>query len=193
MKKYYTRACNFYYGSVAKQLIKKKIAFSLSGNKEVAFNQIEIFTRDNTKISSKIISLNQIKLQNSTLRKKINYDLKKITLKRKDFKDPTIMGILNMTPDSFSDGGQYNQIKKANKRIKFMIKSGASIIDIGGESTRPGSLTIPHKKEWQRISGVVKNFKKKYPNVMLSIDTRKSEIMSNAIKYKADIINDVSS
>ena len=180
MKKYYTRACNFYYGSVAKQLIKKKIAFSLSGNKEVAFNQIEIFTRDNTKISSKIISLNQIKLQNSTLRKKINYDLKKITLKRKDFKDPTIMGILNMTPDSFSDGGQYNQIKKANKRIKFMIKSGASIIDIGGESTRPGSLTIPHKKEWQRISGVVKNFKKKYPNVMLSIDTRKSKCYQTA-------------
>ena len=193
MRKYYTRACNFYYGTVAKKLIKNKIAFSLCGNNDIAFNQLEIFIRDAGKVSSKIIDINQIEYQNLTLKRKIKKDLKKITLKRREFKNPAIMGILNMTPDSFSDGGKYNQIKKANKKIDSMIESGASIIDIGGESTRPGSLTVPYKKEWKRISGVIRNFKKKYPNIMLSIDTRKSQIMSNAIEYKADIINDVSS
>ena len=102
------------------------------------------------------------------------------------------MGILNMTPDSFSDGGKYNKKNKALKRIKSMIKSGAEIIDIGGESTRPGSKVISTNEEWKRIAGVVKIFKKKYPKKLLSIDTRKSKIMFESIKFKADIINDVS-
>ena len=72
-----------------------------------------------------------------------------------------------------------------------MINSGADIIDIGGESTRPGSKIIPSKIEWQRIKKY-KKFKKKFPKILLSIDTRKSLVMKNAIKYKADIINDVS-
>ena len=102
------------------------------------------------------------------------------------------MGILNMTPDSFSDGGKYNNKKNAIDKIQSMIKSGANIIDVGGESTRPGSKIIPSKQEWNRIEKIVKIFKKKYPKITLSIDTRKSKIMRESIKYKADIINDVS-
>ena len=70
------------------------------------------------------------------------------------------MGILNLTPDSFSDGGLFNKRKKSFQQINKMIKSGADIIDVGGESTRPGSKTVNPKVEWKRIETVVKNFKK---------------------------------
>ena len=73
-----------------------------------------------------------------------------------------------------------------------MIKSGANIIDVGGESTRPGSKTIDPKTEWRRIEYVLKNFKKKYKKICLSIDTRKSDLMIKSIKCGADLINDVS-
>ena len=102
------------------------------------------------------------------------------------------MGILNLTPDSFSDGGKFNNNKKALKQISHMIESGAKIIDIGGESTRPGSKTVDPNKEWKRVKYIVENFKKKYKKVCLSIDTRKSDIMIKSIKNGADIINDVS-
>ena len=73
-----------------------------------------------------------------------------------------------------------------------MISSGANIIDVGGESTRPGSKTINSKIEWKRLETVIKSFKKKYKNVCLSLDTRKTNIMTKGIKYGVDLINDVS-
>ena len=102
------------------------------------------------------------------------------------------MGILNLTPDSFSDGGKYNSKDKSLKHIAEMIKSGADIIDIGGESTRPGSKTIHPSIEWKRIKYVVKEFKRRFKKTCLSIDTRKSEVMINSLRYEADLINDVS-
>ena len=102
------------------------------------------------------------------------------------------MGILNMTPDSFSDGGKFNNNKKATKRVSEMVKSGADIIDIGGESTRPGSKIISPELEWKRIRDIIKIFKKKFSKTLLSVDTRKSLVMKNAIKSNIDIINDVS-
>ena len=166
MVKYYTRACNFYYGLNAKKLINQKKALPLCGNQKIAFDQIEIFTRKKRSINSKVISLKEIKNLRNILKKKINQDIKKITKKKKNFLknlsffEPSIMGILNLTPDSFSDGGKYNNSVKANKHIISMINSGAKIIDIGGESTRPGSKTIPIDKEWHRIKNVIKDFKK---------------------------------
>tara|TARA_B100000686_G_scaffold1266_1_gene1435 strand:+ start:250 stop:1317 length:1068 start_codon:yes stop_codon:yes gene_type:complete len=198
MTKYYTRACNFYYGFNAKQLIKKKIALSLCGNQNIAFDKIEVITRKKDKVLSKIIDLKKIHTLGSSCRKKVKQDLKKIVLKRKNFLnnvnflEPSIMGILNLTPDSFSDGGRFNNQKKAKNHIFNMIKAGANIIDIGGESTRPGSKTVLTNMEWKRIENIVKNFKKKHKKICLSIDTRKSEVMIKAIKYQADLINDVS-
>ncbi|MFL2883515.1 MAG: dihydropteroate synthase [Pelagibacteraceae bacterium] len=192
MKKYYTRACNFYYGSSSKNLIKKKLALPLCGNINIAFDEVEIFTRNKNKISSFVINIKKINSLKTILKKKISKDIKNISAKRNKFTDPTIMGILNMTPDSFSDGGKFNSSSKAFKQIDFMIKSGAEIIDVGGESTRPGSKNILPTQEWKRIKSVVKKFKKKYRKFFLSIDTRKSEIMNKAILYNADIINDVS-
>ena len=193
MKKYYTRACNFYYGPISKSLVKKKLALPLCGNINISFDKVEIFIRNKDKIFSKILNLKEIKTQNLILKKKIKNDLKKITAKRINFNSPVIMGVLNMTPDSFSDGGKFNSTHKAFKQIDSMIKSGAHIVDVGGESTRPGSKTILPKQEWNRIKNIVTVFKNIYPKSMLSIDTRKSEIMKKALHYKVDIINDVSS
>ena len=96
------------------------------------------------------------------------------------------MGVLNLTPDSFSDGGKFNSSKKALKRIKNMIYAGADIIDVGGESTRPGSKVISPKKELQRVYKLLEKFKKKFPKTLLSIDTRKSLVMNFSIKHKVD-------
>ena len=103
-----------------------------------------------------------------------------------------LMGVLNLTPDSFSDGGKFNSFKKATKKIKHMIDAGADIIDVGGESTRPFSKIILPQIELQRVKETIKRFKKRYPKTLLSIDTRKTLIMNFAMKYNVDIINDVS-
>ena len=198
MRKYYTRACNFYYGDTARTLIKKKLALPLCGNKNVAFDKVDVITREKNKVTSKIVKIINIKNLSFYSKKKVKQDLIKIVQKRKnflnniDFLEPSIMGILNLTPDSFSDGGKFNQQKKANKHVLNMIKSGAKIIDVGGESTRPGSKTISTKVEWKRVEKIIKNFKRKHKRTSLSIDTRKSEIMIKAIKYGTDLINDVS-
>ena len=198
MIKYYTRACNFYYGINAKLLIKKKIALPLCGNNNIAFDKVEIITRKKDKVLSKIINIKKIETLSSSFKKKVKQDLKKIVSKRKNFLkninflEPSIMGILNLTPDSFSDGGKFNKQKKAKNHIFNMIKAGANIIDVGGESTRPGSKTVLTNMEWRRVENVVKNFKKKHKKACLSIDTRKSEVMIESIKHGADLINDVS-
>ena len=144
MNKYYTRACNFYYGTQAKTLIKKKQALPLCGENKIAFDEVEIFTRKKNKIESNFVNIKNVKKFNKKKQKKIKRNLKNITSKRKNFlkninfKNPSIMGILNLTPDSFSDGGKYNSYTKSLKHIIDMINAGANIIDVGGESTRPG-------------------------------------------------------
>ena len=198
MRKYYTRACNFYYGNTAKDLILNKKALSLNSRKDIAFDQIEIFQRKkNHVVESKFYSISEIKKLNRKILYEVEKDLRNITLKRKDilglkFNIPQIMGVLNMTPDSFSDGGSYFDETRAHTQIKLMIDNGATIIDIGGESTRPGSKTIDEKEEWARIKNIIIKFKKNFPKTFLSLDTRKSQVMSSGIKYGVDIINDVS-
>jgi len=198
MRKYYTRPCNFYYGNYAKKLISKKKALPLAGNKNIAFDKIEVFEKDKKKrTQSKIYLINKINNINKKILFVIKNDLKKIISSRNSFlglsfKSPKIMGILNLTPDSFSDGGLFLKESKAYEHAKFLIKSGASIIDIGGESTRPGSKIVNSKKEWKRIKNIIIKLKKKFPKVPLSLDTRKSHVMKKGIENKVDIINDVS-
>ena len=99
------------------------------------------------------------------------------------------MGILNLTPDSFSDGGRFNKKNKGLKQAIKLFKLGADIIDIGGESTRPGSNSINSKIEWKRVEKTIKTINKK---ITLSLDTRKSEVMEKGIKNNIKLINDVS-
>ena len=194
MNKYYTRACNFYYGKLSKKLVRSRKTLPLCGGKEISFDKIEIFTKNKRIVKSRLIDIKKINFLPKKIKIKVLEDIKMIALKRKFLKEKNhmLMGILNMTPDSFSDGGKFNDNKKAQNQISEMVNSGAEIIDIGGESTRPGSKIIPPKVEWKRISKIIKNFKKNFPKILLSIDTRKSLVIKNAIKNKADIINDVS-
>ncbi len=194
MKKYYTRACNFFYGSQSKKLVRNKTTLPLCGKSSISFNQIEIFTKEKKKVKSKIISIKKINKLPQIVKKKIYEDIKKITAKREflNKKNHILMGVLNLTPDSFSDGGKFNSSKKALKRIKNMIYAGADIIDVGGESTRPGSKIVSQKNELRRVKFVVKNFKKKFPKTLLSIDTRKSKVMNFSLENDVDIVNDVS-
>jgi dihydropteroate synthase len=194
MKKYYTRACNFFYGSYSKKLIKKKLTLPLCGSSTISFNQVEIFTRNQKRVKSKIIDIKNIKKLPLIIKNKVLSDIKKISKPRSflNKKHHLLMGVLNMTPDSFSDGGKFNSTHKAFQKIIKMKKAGAEIIDIGGESTRPGSKIISQKNELKRVKRVIEQFKKKFPKTLLSIDTRKSLVMDFAIKNNADIINDVS-
>ena len=107
-----------------------------------------------------------------------------------DPNDIQIMGILNVTPDSFSDGGKFTRIDDALRQVEIMINDGASIIDIGGESTRPGAVDVTESDEVSRIIPVLKAIKKRF-NVAVSIDTSKSVVMAEAIDNGADLINDV--
>jgi dihydropteroate synthase len=194
MTKYYTRACNFFYGQDSRKLVKKKLSLPLCNDNSISFNQIELFSRNKKIVKNKIVDLKNIKKLPKKIKEKVILDLKKITSKREFLgkKSHVIMGVINMTPDSFSDGGEYNSSKRANQRIKNLIKSGADIIDIGGESTRPGSKVINPKNELERVKSVIQKFKKSFSKTLLSIDTRKSEVIDYAVKKKADIINDVS-
>ena len=191
MKKYYTRVCNFAYGKSSIELVRKKKNLPLNGNKKISFGQIEILTRT----SIKIIDLKDIKKLPKLLQEKINKDLKIIIKKNKNFaslnfnKIPNIMGILNLTPDSFSDGGKFNKKEIGISHAKNLFKSGADIVDVGGESTRPGSKPVSKKEEWNRIKDIIKSISKKIP---LSLDTRKSEIMNKGIQVGVKLINDVS-
>ncbi|MBA4336386.1 dihydropteroate synthase [bacterium] len=112
--------------------------------------------------------------------------MKKISLKD----GPLIMGILNVTPDSFSDGGEYNSIDKAIKHFDEMIEWGADIVDIGGESTGPGSKDVSEKDEIARVIPVLKEVRKR-SNILISVDTYKAEVAKRALDAGADIINDV--
>ncbi len=192
MKKYYTRACNFYYGNKARDLIKVKKALPLNGNKNISFDHIEILSRDNCRL----IHVNKIKNLPLKIKKKINKDLFNILKKKKNFsklnfkKLPNIMGILNLTPDSFSDGGKYNKkLLGYNHAIK-LYKDGSDIIDVGGESTRPYAKDISSTEEWKRIELTLAKLKKK--NIPISLDSRKSLIMKKGISLGVKLINDIS-
>lgn len=101
-----------------------------------------------------------------------------------------IMGILNCTPDSFSDGGKYNDIERAIRHTEDMIRDGADIIDVGGESTRPGYTLISDEEEIERVVPVIEKIKSNF-DIPISIDTYKSRVADAAVEAGADLINDI--
>lgn len=101
------------------------------------------------------------------------------------------MGILNVTPDSFSDGGRFNKLQLATDHALKMKNDGADIIDIGGESTRPGALSVSIDEELDRVIPIIENIRKR-SDIVISIDTYKSEVAGEALRAGANIINDIS-
>jgi dihydropteroate synthase len=106
------------------------------------------------------------------------------------FNSPKVMGILNVTPDSFSDGGRYNNLGKAVERAQAMVDEGATFIDIGGESTRPGAKEVSVQEELDRVIPVIESISSKIDTIV-SVDTSKAQVMRAAVQAGARMINDV--
>ncbi|WP_440999955.1 dihydropteroate synthase [Fodinibius sp. SL11] len=112
--------------------------------------------------------------------------------KKLDLSTPKIMGILNTTPDSFSDGGEYNEVESAVGRIGGMVSEGAHIVDIGGESTRPGADPVSEQEELERVLPVLEKAIPQFPDTFFSIDTTKYHVAEEALKLGTHFVNDIS-
>ena len=108
------------------------------------------------------------------------------------FDRPAVMGILNVTPDSFSDGGRYNQMDKALEHCEQMIHDGADFIDIGGCSTRPNNAIATEQEEMERVIPILKAIRTAFPEVLISIDTFRKNVAEACMNEGADLINDIS-
>jgi dihydropteroate synthase len=108
------------------------------------------------------------------------------------FEKPLVMGVLNVTPDSFYDGGKYGEEKTLLLRVEKMIEEGVDILDLGGMSTRPGAKMVTGDEEVQRVLPSLKRIKKAYPDLPVSIDTFRSEVAEVCVENGADMINDIS-
>ena len=115
-----------------------------------------------------------------------------MTVTANKFKMPELMGIINVTPDSFSDGGACNTVETALRRAGELLRDGAAILDIGGESTRPGAMRIPDLEEIRRVVPVIRAIRETYPVCRISVDTRKAAVAAAALEAGADMVNDVS-
>ncbi len=103
----------------------------------------------------------------------------------------SIMGIINLTPDSFSDGGDFCSIEKVLNQVNFFVSNGVDVIDLGAQSTRPGAIEIGAKNESKRLIPYLKKIRSEYPNILISIDTFNSEVAHEALSNGANWINDV--
>ena len=119
---------------------------------------------------------------------------KHLMIRDQDFvwgKRTYLMGVLNITPDSFSDGGDYNNLEEAFDRAAKLVNAGADILDVGGQSTRPGAKSISPEAELERVIPVIKRIRK-HLNVPISVDTTRATIAEQAIRSGADLVNDIS-
>lgn len=188
---------NYYVRPIFSKKNKTSNDYKKLGSSNLFFDTIEIITRKKDKIDKKSLKLEDLSSLKKEELKSVLDQIKNITAPRKkiasiDFNRPKIMGILNVTPDSFSDGGKFNNLDKSTAHALQMIKDGADIIDIGGESTRPGATTIVSKVEIARVIPAIKKLKSKNKKTIISLDTRKPDVMRAGIKNNIDLINDVS-
>jgi dihydropteroate synthase len=109
-----------------------------------------------------------------------------------DLTKPMVMGILNVTPDSFFDGGRYTSEKQILSRVSEMVEQGARMIDLGGASSRPGAPEITAQAEAERVIPALKSIRREFPNLIISVDTFRSELAKISVGEGADVINDIS-
>jgi dihydropteroate synthase len=115
-----------------------------------------------------------------------------INAKTLSFVKPLVMAIINLTPDSFYDGGKYGEVNDVLRDAEEKIKQGADILDIGAASSRPNAKEIDGAEEWKRLEQPLKALREKFPDTFISVDTYRSEIAERSAEYGADIINDIS-
>ena len=183
--KTYLRPLSFVYGPDATAQMSVGTAASLAGLLHLAFTQAEWIEREGKTITRRIVSLDEAR-NHPTFSAITNLRAKFGPL---DLNNTHVMGVVNVTPDSFSDGGVHAQADVAIANAQQMIEDGASLLDIGGESTRPGAVDVSITEEQGRIMPVIKALTQNY---LVSVDTRKSSLMSEALDAGATFINDVS-
>ncbi len=192
--KYYLRPIGLINNSEGKLLAKEDKVLLIKG---VYFSNIEVLTRKNKKVvEKKVYSVKEF-LEKFKKNKKFEQSFNRLFLKNKKLekllyndRGYSIFGILNLTPDSFSDGGENLLLKKANNNAQKMIDNGAMFIDVGGESTRPGAEQVTPEKEISRIMPIIQILSQKKINI--SLDTRNSSTMELGILSGVKVINDVS-
>ncbi|MHA7832582.1 MAG: dihydropteroate synthase [Flagellimonas sp.] len=108
-----------------------------------------------------------------------------------ELKKPKVMGILNLTPDSFFDGGKYKDEASILKQVEFMLDHGATFIDMGAYSSRPGAEHVPEEEELKRMIPIIDLILKKFPDILISVDTFRSKVAAESIEHGAAIINDI--
>ena len=168
----------------SESIFYNKDSLLLVGSLKEILQQISTSTLD-----EKIRSVISQALQNYDESNNISYEIGGSNF---DFKYAYVMGILNVTPDSFSDGGKFLDEDRAVDYALEMIEAGTDIIDIGGESTRPGSESISESEELNRVIPVITEILKKKPHTVISIDTTKAIVVAEALKCGALIVNDIS-
>jgi dihydropteroate synthase len=187
----YLEPVGLLYGTAAREAVAARIALPLAGG-PIAFAAARLWEGEPGNVKHSTIQTSAIE---SIAEPRIKELLERITSPRPPFaglslSTPRLMGVVNVTPDSFSDGGDYVEAGTAVAHAEKLAAEGADILDIGGESTRPGARTISNDEELRRVLPVLEGAAKL--GVPLSIDTRKPEIMREAAKAGASIINDVS-
>lgn len=185
MSKIYLRPTGLVYASEARELVKAGQALPLAQG-IASFTLAEIITRKSRRFLS---------AREAAASAELAPLLSPITAARPDFAglamaEPQIMGVINVTPDSFSDGGQAAEHAAAIEQGRRLAAEGAAILDVGGESTRPGSELVPAEEELARVEPVIRQLSQE--GYLLSADTRKPEVMALAAKAGARILNDVS-
>lgn len=189
--KLYIRPIGFLYGPPAQAAIEDGLALPLAGG-PIAFTGVVLIEGDRRNSQRRLVSVETLEESRDA---GLGTVLDRITSPRASFAGldlarPTLMGIVNVTPDSFSDGGLYDETEGAVAHAAALASDGAAIVDIGGESTRPGSDTVADDEERARVVPVLEELKG-LPAVM-SIDTRKASVARAAAKAGAKILNDVS-
>jgi len=189
--KLYLRPIGFLYGPPAEAAIEDGLALPLAGG-PIAFTAAVVIEGDPTSSQRRLVSVVALEESRDA---DLGAVLERVTRPRPPFAGlslarPTLMGIVNVTPDSFSDGGLYDETEGAVAHAAELASEGAEIVDLGGESTRPGSDTVADEDELSRVVPVLEELKGS--PAVISIDTRKSTVARAAAKAGAKILNDVS-
>ena len=189
--KLYLRPIGFLYGPPADAAIEDGLALPLAGG-PIAFTSAVLIEGSPTNSQRRLVSVDALEASRDA---DLGTVLERVTAPRPPFAGlslarPTLMGIVNVTPDSFSDGGLYDETEGAVAHAAELTSQGADIVDIGGESTRPGSDTVAGDEELSRVVPVLEGLKGS--PAVISIDTRKSAVARAAAKAGAKILNDVS-
>jgi len=175
---------NYYRPIIIKSPKGSTRSYKLAGG-WAFFENVEVIQRNGKPKIIKAENLPKKVLHNLTIKRQSLFNL--------SFSSPHVMGILNVTPDSFSDGGKYSELECAFEEFTKMMNYGAAIIDIGGESTRPGADPITVSEEISRISPILEKIRSSGIDLPISVDTRKSEVWDISKQLGADMLNDISS